>query len=121
MFPSSEIVEIDGELILIARSHDGGNHDRIDEALYMFRQSGPEQPDLKSVSKAATELMPANMSIRTATDDYAAMTYLVETYRNDLNLPAASVKERGRITVTYRFAEGRAIVTSAKYESYVLE
>src|SRR5580704_1101607 len=112
-FPSSEIVEMDGEPILIAKSHDGGNHDRIDEALYMFRRSGPEQPDLKPVSKAATELMPANMSIRTATNDYAAMTYVVETYRNDLNLPTVSVKERGRITVTYRFADGRAAVTSA--------
>jgi len=58
-FPGSEIVQLGGEPILIAKSHDGGNHNRIAEALYMFRQSGPEPPDFKAVGRAATELMPA--------------------------------------------------------------
>jgi hypothetical protein len=121
MFPVSEIVRLSGEPILIAKSHDGGNHDRIDEALYVFRPSGPEPPDFRAVDRAATELVPANMSIRTTTNNYESMTRVVETYRNDLNLPPVSVAERGRITVTYRFVDGRALVTSAKYERYSLE
>jgi hypothetical protein len=120
-FPSSEILTLDGEPILIIKSHDGGNHNRIDEKLYLFRPSGPEPPDFKALGAAVTELMPANMSIRTANDDFASMTYVVETYRNDLNLPPVSVQQRGRITVTYRLVEGRAIITTAKYEPYSLE
>jgi hypothetical protein len=118
MFPSSEIVEVGGEPILIAKSHDGGNHSWIDEVLYMFRQSGPETPDFKAVGLAVTDLKPPNMSILTARDDFPAMTYVVEMYRNDLNLPTVFVKERGRITVTYRFVDGRAIVTGAKFDRY---
>jgi hypothetical protein len=120
-FPGSQIVVLDGEPILIIKSHDGGNHNRIDKTLYMFRQSGPEPPDFKAVGQAITKLMPPKMSVRTATDDYASMTCEVETYRNDLNLPPVDVTERGRITVTYRFVKGRAVVTSAKYEAYSLE
>jgi hypothetical protein len=120
-FPSSEIVTLDGEPILIAKSHDGGQNNRIYQNLYMFRGSGPVPPDFRAVRQAAAQLMPANMSIRTETDDFASMTYVVEAYRNDLNLPPVTVKERGRITVTYRFVEGRAVVTSSKYEPHSLE
>lgn len=118
LFPASEIVELDGERILIAKSHDGGNHNRIDETLYMFRSSGLEKPDFKAVSEAVVKLMPPNMSVRAWTHDYAAMTDLVETYRNDRGLPPVSVTERCRISVTYRFVNGRAEVTGSNYEPY---
>jgi len=120
-FPGSEIITLGGEPLLVVKSHDGGNHDRIDEVLYIFGESGAEQVDFKAVRKAATELIPQNMSIRTATDDFKAMTYVVETYRNDLNLPPVSVTQRARIIVTYRFADGRAVVTGAKFEPYSIE
>jgi hypothetical protein len=120
-FPSSEIVTLDGEPILIIKSHDGGNNDRIDKTLYMFRKDGPELPDFTAVRQAAIKLMPANMSIRTETDDFASMTHVVETYRSDLNQPPVTVKERGRITVSYRFVEGRAVVTNSKYEAHSLQ
>jgi hypothetical protein len=118
LFPASEIVVLDGEPILIAKSHDGGNHNRIDETLYMFRPSGLEKPDFKAVSEAVAKLTPPNMSIRVWTHDYATMTDLVETYRNDLGLPSVSVTERCKISVTYRFVNGRAVVTGSKYEPY---
>jgi hypothetical protein len=118
IFPASEIVKLDDEQILIAKSHDGGNNNNIYEALYMFRPTGAERPDFKAVDRAVKELMPANMSTRTAANDYASMTYRVEAYRNDLNLPPVSVTQRVRIAVTYRFFEGHAVVTSAKYEPY---
>ncbi len=120
-FPTSEIVTLDGEPILIAKSHDGGNNNRIYKNLYMFRKNGPEPPDFTAVRQAAMKLMRSNMSIRTETDDFASMTYVVEAYRSNLNLPPVDVKERGRITVTYRFVEGRAVVASSKYEAYSLE
>ena len=68
--------------------------------------------------RAAKALMPANMSTQTFTEDFDKMTYTVEAYRNDLNLPPVSVSERARITVTYRFFNGRAVVMSSKYEPY---
>jgi hypothetical protein len=118
LFPESEIVELDGERILIAKSHDGGNHNRIDENLYMFRPRGLEVSNFKAVGEAVAKLKPPNMSIRGWTHDYAAMTDLVEMYRNDLGLPPVSVTERCRISVTYRFVNGRAEVTGSKYEPY---
>jgi hypothetical protein len=57
------------------------------------------------------------MSMSSSTNDYTSMTYTIETYRNDLNLPPIMVSEGGRITVTYRFLDGHAVVTSSKYES----
>jgi len=117
-FPASAVINMDGEPILIAKSHDGGNHNRIDEILYMFRANGVETPDFKAVGDAVTKLKPPNMSVRTWTHDYETMIDLVETYRNDLNLPPVSVTERGRITVTYHLSNGRAIVTGSKYEPY---
>jgi hypothetical protein len=118
LFPASEIINLDGESILIAKSHDGGNHNRIDETLYMFRPSGTETPDFKAVGEAVAKLTPPNMSIRGWAHDYATMTDLVETYRNDLGLPPVAVQERLRISVTYRFVNGRAIVTGSKFEPY---
>jgi hypothetical protein len=118
LFPASEIVNLDGEPILIAKSHDGGNHNRIDENLYMFRPSGLETPDFKAVGETVKKLTPPNMSLRVWTHDYATMTDLVEIYRNDLNLPPVAVQERVRISVTYRFVNGHAVVTSSKYEPY---
>jgi hypothetical protein len=118
LFPASEVVNLDGEPILIAKSHDGGNHNRIAETLYMFRPSGLETPDFKAVGEAVTKLIPPNMSIRVWTHNYATRTDLVETYRNDLNLPPVSVQERLRISVTYRFVNGRAVVTGSKFEPY---
>jgi hypothetical protein len=115
-FPSSEIIRLGDELVLIVKSNDGGNNNRIDQVVYTFRQSGPEQVDFKAVHNAAEELIPPNMSIRTAADDFASMTYKVEAYRNDLNLPPVSVTEGARITITYRFVDGHAVVTNAKYE-----
>ncbi len=120
LFPASEIVTLDGEPILIAKSHDGGNHNRIDNVFYMFRPSGLVAPDFEAIGQAVKKVMPANMSVRTVTDDFEAMTQVVETYRSDLNLPPVSVEERGRITVSYRFMNGRAVVTSAKYEPHLL-
>jgi hypothetical protein len=116
LFPASEIVNLDGEQILVAKSHDGGNHNRIDERLYMFRPSGLETPDFKAVADAVAKLTPPNMSVRTWTHDYASMTDHVETYRNDLNLPPVAVQERLRISVAYKFVNGHAVVTSSKYE-----
>jgi hypothetical protein len=103
------------------RSHDGGNHNRIDETLYMFRPSGPEMPSFGALYEAAKKLMPTNMGIRTAINDYASMTYVVQAYRNDLNLPPVTVNERGRITVEYRLVDGRAVVIRSKYEPYLLD
>jgi hypothetical protein len=119
-FVPSEVVHLSGEPILVAKSRDGGNHNRVDENLYLFRPNGPASPDFRAVGEAIRKLLPLNMSIRTANDDYSSMTLVVETYRNDLNLPPVSVTERGRITVTYRFVNGRAIVTSAEYSAYSL-
>jgi hypothetical protein len=117
-FPNEEIRTVDGQQILVVRSHDGGNDRWISERLYMFRPAGPA--DFIAVYQAASKLMPANMGMLTMHNDYASMTYLVETYRKDLNLPPASVQERGRITVDYRFVDGRAIVIRSKYEPYLL-
>lgn len=118
LFPRSEIVSLDGEPILIAKSHDGGNHNRIDETLYMFRPNGVATPDFTAVHDAIAKLTPANMSVRTRTHDYGTMTFRVETYRNDLGLPPVSVQERLRIAVTYRFVNGHAVVAGSKYEPY---
>jgi hypothetical protein len=118
VFPASEIVNLDGEPILIARSHDGGNHSHVEEALYMFRTSGLVTPDFKAVADAVAKLTPANMSVQTWTHDYATMTDRVDTYRNDLGLAPGSVQERLRIAVTYRFVDGHAVVTASKYEPY---
>jgi hypothetical protein len=118
LFPASEIVKLDGEPILIAKSHDGGNNNNIGENLYMFRPSGLETPDFKAVGDAVKKLMPPNMSVRAWTHDYSTMTELVEVYRNDLNFPPVSVQERVRISVTYRFINGHAVVTGSKYEPY---
>jgi hypothetical protein len=118
LFPASELINLDGESILIAKAHDGGNHNRIDETLYMFRPSGLETPNFKAVGDAVAKLKPSNMSIRGWTHDYATMTDLVETYRNDLNLAPVSVTERARITVTYRFVMGHAVVINSNYEPY---
>jgi hypothetical protein len=121
LFPPSEIMKLDREHVLITKFHDGGNDNNIYERLYTFGPGGPETPDFKAIDDAANKLRPPNMSTVTAKNDYASMTYLEETYRNDLNLPRVSVQERGRITVTYRFVDGRAIVTSSKFEPYSLE
>jgi hypothetical protein len=118
LFPASEMVNLDGEPILIAKSHDGGNHSYIDEHLYMFRPSGLESPDFKAIGETVKKLMPPNMSVRVWTHDYATMTDLVEAYRNDLNVPPVSVQERVRISVTYRFVNGHAVVTGSEYEPY---
>lgn len=115
IFPASEIVNLDGEPILIAKSHDGGNHSHVDETLYMFRPSGPETPDFKAVDDAVSKLKPPNMSAFFYQNDYASLTYTVGLYRDDVNLPRVMVRERGLITVTYRFIDGSAIVTSSKY------
>jgi hypothetical protein len=61
LFSASEIVNLDGEPILIAKSHDGGNHNRIDENLYMFRPSGLERADFSATGEAVAKLMPPNM------------------------------------------------------------
>jgi hypothetical protein len=118
LFPPSEIVILDGDPILIAKSHDGGNHNRIAENLYMFRPSGLLTPNFEAVAATVKKLTPPNMSVRAWTHDYPTMTDLVETYRNDLNLPPVDVQERVRISVTYRFVDGRAVVTGSKYEPY---
>jgi hypothetical protein len=46
----SEIVTLNGEPILIAKSHDAGNHGRIDTQLYMFQKDGWENPDFSAVA-----------------------------------------------------------------------
>ena len=58
------------------------------------------------------------MSVRAIREDSWSTTEVAELYRSDTNQPAVLVRERGRITVTYRFSDGRAIVTSSKYEPY---
>jgi hypothetical protein len=121
LFPKSEIVTLDGEPILIAKSHDGGQNGWIYEHLYMFRPSGPETPDFSAVDQAVATLLPENMSIGIATNDYSSMTRRVETYRNDINLARVLIKERGRITVNYRFVDGRAVVIRSTYEPYLRE
>lgn len=120
-FPASAIVNLDGEPILIVKSHDGGNHNRIDREYYMFRQGEPARPNFQDVGRAVRELTLGNMAVLTRADDYDLMTVVVELYRNDLNLPPALVTERGRITVAYRFVDGRAVVTSSKYVPYSSE
>jgi hypothetical protein len=118
---NSEIVTLNGESILIAKSHDGGNDNNIFQERYMFRQSGWETPDFRAIGNAVRKLMPANMSFRASEEDFASMTYTAYTYRSDLPGPPVSVKERGRIIVKYRFVNGHAVVTSARYEPYSLE
>jgi hypothetical protein len=121
VFPPSEIINLDGEPILIAKFHDGGNDSNIYETRYMFNASGLAAPDFSAVGEAVAKLKPPNMSGVIAKDDYPSMTFTLELYKNDTTLPRVDVKERGRITVTYRFVDGRAVVTSSKYEPYTLE
>ena len=109
---------LDGEPVLIAKFHDGGNHNWIEKTYYMFRANGWLELDFREIGRATAKLMPPNMSVRASIDDYESMTQILELARNDLNLPLVAVKERGRIIVSYRFVEGRAVVTSAEYESY---
>jgi hypothetical protein len=118
-FPNEELVNLDGEPILVVRSHDGGNNNRIYERLYMFRPTGPGTPDFGPVYEAAEKLTPTNMSSRRAINDYSSMTYTVDTARNDLNLPPVAVQQRGRITVTYHFFDGHAVVIGSNYEPYL--
>lgn len=117
-FPASEIVNLDGEPILIARWNNGANASRTYDTLYMFPPSGSETPDFKAVDEAAAKLKPANMSVYWDKNNYALLTYTAELYTGDVNLPRIMVREHGLITITYRFVDGRAIVTSSKFEPY---
>jgi hypothetical protein len=118
LFPASQIVEMDGEQLLIVGAHNGGNNNHIFKTPYIFRENGPEKADFSAVDKAFNALIPPYMSIRGSEDDYASMTSIVELYRNDTHEAAVSVKERARITITYRFFDGHAVVTGNTYQRY---
>jgi hypothetical protein len=111
-FPASEIVNLDGEPILIAKSHPGGNHHWIVQTLYMFSRSSPETPDFRAVADAAAKLLPPQMAVRWVDDDLASMTYSEDIW-NDFNQMPTLPEDGSRIVVKYRFVDGRAIVTSA--------
>jgi hypothetical protein len=116
IFPASQIGKLDGEPILIANYHDGGNHSSVHQRLYMFRAGGWETPDFKAVDEAVAKLKP-DMSVLDSTNDYTSLTYVWQVYKTP-GLPRGPINEHGQITVTYRFVDGHAVVTSSKYEPY---
>jgi len=101
--------------MLIAKSHPGGSHRWIEQMPYIFRASGPETPDFSAVTEAVAGLMPPRMKLRYLTEDYAAMTH-IEDINNDFSQMRVLPYDDGRIIVKYRFAGGRAIVTSSTLE-----
>lgn len=116
----SEILSQGAQPFLVVVYHDGGNNAFFYKTPYIFGPDGPRKVDLSPVENAIAALTPPNMGLRISVDDYTKMTSTVELYRNDTNGPPVSVNERGRITVTFRFVDGRAVVTSSKYEPYLL-
>lgn len=119
VFPESEIVDLDGEKMLIVIFHDGGQHSSYMKTPYVFGPEGIKEPDFSAVEKAIGNLMPPkNMSVALWTDDYAAMKVAVLFNRNDTNQPRMFVQDWGCITVTYHFFEGHAVVTGSNYEPF---
>jgi hypothetical protein len=114
-FPASEIVILDGEPILVAKAHPGGNHNWETQMLYMFGPGGPVTPDFTAVHDAVAKLMPPNMHRIWVEDELASKTYSEEIW-NNFNQEPRVPEDGGKIVVTYRFANGRAIVTSSKFE-----
>jgi hypothetical protein len=117
-FPASQIVQMDGQELLIVEAHNGGNNNHIFKTPYIFREGGPEKADFSAVDKTVKALLPPYMSIRGSDEDFASMETIVELYRNDTHKPPVAVKERARITITYRFLDGHAVVTGNTYEPY---
>lgn len=74
---------------------------------------------MSAVDKSATDFAPYHMAARWWNDDYASMQRTVELYRDDTHQPPALVAEHGRITITFRIADGRAIVINGKYDPYI--
>ncbi len=118
LYLPSEIVVLDGDPLLIVEYHDGGNNNHIYKTPYFFRENGPEKADFSAVAKAIKALIPPYMSVRGSEDDYASMQSIVELYRNDTHEALVSVKERARVTITYRFFDGHAVVTGNTYQPY---
>ncbi len=117
-FPASKILEMDGQQVLIVGAHDGGNDRNIWNTPYIFSEGGPEKADFGAIDKAIKALIPPYMSVRGFEEDFASMEKIVELYRNDTHEPPVAVKERARITITYRFLDGHAVVTGNTYEPY---
>jgi hypothetical protein len=117
-FPPSEVIDLDGEPVLIIKYHDGGNHTWIETRVLLLRQSGPEKADFREIGDAVSQLTPAGMSGLRADDDFPSMTYSEMVYRPETYDPGHGVMEGGRITITYRFHGGRAVVTTSKYEPF---
>jgi hypothetical protein len=114
-FPATEIVILDGEPILIAKAHPGGNHNWDLQMLYMFRPSGLATPDFTAVHEAVAKLMPTDMHRIWVEDELASKTYSEQIW-NNFNQEPRVPQDGGTIVVTYRFTNGRAIVTSSKFE-----
>jgi hypothetical protein len=109
-FPASEIAKLDGEPVLIAKSHFGG-HSPFHQTYYLFRESGAIVPDFRDVHDAVAKLMPPDMRGRDIKDELGS--YIEEIwnqYRQEPLFPLDGAK----IIVTYRFVDGRAVVTDSK-------
>jgi len=117
-FPDSTLLDVHGIPVLDVRSHDGGQNILIEHRLYTFDAAGANLIDLSPVEAAVKAVMPANMSIRLFDDDFAAGAHYVAAYRNDLNLPPAAVKERARITISYRLDGTHVVVTGSQFEPF---
>jgi hypothetical protein len=116
-YPASEVVDLDGEKMLLVEYHDGGNNSNITKTPYVIGPAGLERPDFSAVGKAISDLMPPkNMSVRHWNDDYESMKIVIDFYRNDTNEPPVMVQDRGCLTVTYRYFQGHAVVAGSNYE-----
>jgi hypothetical protein len=120
-FPSSEVLKPDGQQVLIVRSHDGGNNTYVFERVLRIHNGAPEVINFAAIDEMVTKMMPAHMSVRIWSNDYASRTYEVHLTRNDLGLPLVMVEDRGTITIRYRLAGNRAVVRDAEYEGYPIE
>lgn len=117
-FPASSLLTIQGRPFVDVPSHDGGQNVIYYHRLYLIAPDGGGMVDLTPIEQAARAAIPPHMSMRTYRDDFASLTREVEAYRNDLNLPWAEVRERARITITFRIDGARAVVTGSRVEPY---
>ncbi len=114
--PASRIVQLDGQQVLNVGVYDGGNN--INSAPYILRATGAEKADFRAVANAVEHLTPSYMTRYQLRQDFATRTTTAELYRSGTNKQPESVRNWARITITYRFLDGRAVVTGSTYEPY---
>jgi hypothetical protein len=115
--PSETIDTYNGGPLLMVKSNYGGIHSPIVDTPYMFNRDGVVKPNFLAVEKAIQKLTPPGLSILAETNDYASPVCEVTLYRSDRNEPSCCQTVEGKITVYYRFAGNRAVVTGSKYQA----